>query len=433
MVGNKSNSMRKYQQLLILVISCISIGVLLMYKSENRHLKDVLQIINFFGRNDAAILKRIENNSSLYIRDFLFPLAIWQSMGEFHVYSSYWRRNELVSGGDAVAIIVGRKGAVLNFKCSLNFQGTNIQGKFRFQRVDKDIEDENSEFTRYYFFCKVTRDFGTPDSVTFNALTSATKNVHTVKLRVLKVGDKGVQHLAVHPMTVCVNLYDKEFFNMTSLDRQPHELLEFFVHHYILGIEDFIVYSGDDIPFSLHPYLSRFNIRVHSMPFNFPFSINNSSERIRSIIEMDCILRNTNRARYSILLNANELFYPNTNLDDEKSLLRSLRNENGVGYFDIKTYTICKDQRHKYLIDNTLYDPEFKNLHHVTLYKPQDNAISSADDPVHISLPVSKIFTHRYTNCINVGKDGLHDWRNSLRDDFMLHLQRLKEEIMLLI
>ncbi|XP_075169955.1 uncharacterized protein LOC142241951 [Haematobia irritans] len=433
--------MRKYQQLALLLISCISVGILLMYKSENNHLKGVLQVINFFSRNDAAIMKRIETNSSIYLRDFTYPLAVWQSIGNnFHAYSAYWRRNELVSGGDAIAIVVGRKGAVLNFKCSFNFKGSatssNIQGKFRFQRVDKDGEDDNSEFTRYYFYCKVTRDFGTPDTVTFNEIPATKYGGQSLKLRMLKIMDKGMQKMAIHPLTICLNLYSKEFFNMTSLERQPHELLEFFIHHYILGVEDFIAYSADDMPFTIHPFLGRFNIRVHSMPFNFPFSASNSTDRIRKIAEMDCILRNINRASHSILLDANEFFYPNTNLDDEKSLLHSLRSyENGVNQFELTTYAICKDQRHKYLIENTLYDPELRSSHEVCLYRPQDNVlpINSEETSRHTSLPVSKALVHRYVNCLHVGKDGLHDWRNSLRDDFMQHLQRLKEEMQLLI
>ncbi|XP_061400727.1 uncharacterized protein LOC133336447 [Musca vetustissima] len=427
--------MRKYQQLLLLIISCISVGVLLMYKSENNHLKDVLEVINFFGHR-SDVLKKVESNAT-YIRDFEYPLAVWQALGtHFHGYSAYWRRNELVSGGDAVAIVVGRKGAVLNFKCYLNFGGpTNIQGKFRFQRIDKNGEDDNSEFTRYYFYCKVTRDFGTPKSVVFNEPSANNKNGYAMKLRMVKVADKGMQKLAVHHMTVCLDFYNKEeFYNMTTLEKQPQELLEFFIHHYILGVEDFIVYSGDDIPYSLRPILQRFNVRVHLLPFNFPFSSSNSSERIRDVIEMDCLLRNINRASHSVLLNANEFFYPNTHLDDEKSVLRSIRDfDSSVTHFGLKTFAICKDQRHKYLIENTLYDPEVKT-HRLSLYRPQDNTNAvSVEEAKREELPMSKAFVHRYMNCLHVGKDGLHDWRNSLREDFMQHLERLREEIKLLI
>lgn len=435
--------MRKYQQLILLLISCISVGVLFMYKTENNRLKDVLHVINFFGRNDAAILKKIENNATMnYLVDYIHPLAVWQSIGDhFHAYSAHWKRNELVAGGEAVVVVVGRKGAVLNFKCSLNFKGgsSNIQGKFRFQRMDKDGEDDKSEFTRYNFYCRVTRDFGLPETVSFNDLTSSSKEGHTMKLRFIKVKDKESKKLAMHPLTVCLDLVSREFSNMTSMEKQGPELLEFFIHHFALGIEDFVVYNGDDLPTYLLPILGRFNIRVHLLPFNFPYSTQNSTERIRDLIETDCLLRNTNRARQCLLLAANEFFYPNTKLDNDKSIVRSLNHySNEVSRFDLPLFAVCKDQKHKYLSENTLYDPEMKPLHHVSLYRLQDTGITlSTEDltntPRRISLPLSQVFTHRYVNCIHVGKDGLHDWRNSLREDFMQHIQRLNQEIQILI
>lgn len=435
--------MRKYQQLLLLLISCISVGVLLMYKTENNRLKDVLHVINFFGRNDAAILKKIENNATMnYLIDYLHPLAVWQSIGDnFHAYSAYWKRNELVAGGEAVVVVVGRKRAVLNFKCSLNFKGssTNIQGKFRFQRVDKDGEDDNSDFTRYNFYCRVTRDFGIPESVSFNDLTSSSRDGHQLKLRYIKVVDNISKKLAMQHLTVCVDLVSGEFQNMTSAEKQGPELLEFFIHHYALGIEDFVIYNGDNLPQSILPILSRFNIRVHLMPFNFPYSTQNATERVRGLIETDCLLRSTNRARHCLLLAPNEFFYPNTKLDHQKSIVRGLNHySNEVSRFDLPVFAVCKSDKSKYLFENTLYDPEWKTLHTNSIYRPQDTGISLsaeelANTPRHMSLPLSQVFMHRYVNCVHVGKDGLHDWRNSLREDFMQHIQKLNQEIKILI
>ncbi|TMW42414.1 hypothetical protein DOY81_012506, partial [Sarcophaga bullata] len=224
--------MRKYQQLLLLIISCVSVGVLFMYKTENNRLKDVLHVINFFGRNDAAILKKIENNATMnYLVDYMHPLGVWQSIGDhFHGYSAHWKRNELGTP-------------------------TTIQGKFRFQKIDRDGEDDNSEFTRYNFYCRVTRDFGLAESVSFSDLTSNSKDGHSLKLRFVKVVDQLSKKLAVQPLTVCVDLFSKEMFNMTSSDKQGPELLEFFMHHFTLGIEDFVIYNGDNLPHYLLPIL----------------------------------------------------------------------------------------------------------------------------------------------------------------------------------
>ncbi|XP_037897323.1 uncharacterized protein LOC119642294 [Glossina fuscipes] len=126
--------MHKYQQLLLLIIFCVSVICTLMYKTENNRLKDVLHVINFFGRKYAAILRRIDNinNSFHYLVDFIHPLPVWQ-------------------------LIVSK----------IN------KGQLPFQRLDKEARDGLSEFTRYRFYCRITRDFGQPKSVPFTEVTNA--------------------------------------------------------------------------------------------------------------------------------------------------------------------------------------------------------------------------------------------------------------------
>jgi hypothetical protein len=88
--------MRKYQQLCLLLISVISVTVLLIYKSENNRLKYVLEVMNFFGRNDANALIKIEGlgKNSTYFFDYSSPLPVWQNIGNnFYAYSSFWKKS----------------------------------------------------------------------------------------------------------------------------------------------------------------------------------------------------------------------------------------------------------------------------------------------------------------------------------------------------
>uniref|UniRef100_A0A1B0A9G3 Glycosyltransferase family 92 protein n=1 Tax=Glossina pallidipes TaxID=7398 RepID=A0A1B0A9G3_GLOPL len=366
--------MRKYQQLLLLIISCISVGILLMYKTENNRLKDVLHVINFFGRKDAAILRRIDNinNSSHYLADFIHPLPVWQQFGQhFHAYAAYWKRNELVAGGEAVVIVVGGRGAILNFKCSVNYEA--------------------------------------------NKMPNVAK-----------------------PISICLDLVNQAYKNATSLEHREKELMQFFVHHFSLGIEDFIVYNGDDLSLQLLLILDRLNIKVHLLPFNFPYSHSNDIERIRSLVETDCLLRNTNRARHTLLLTANEFFYPSTKLYEEKSVLKYLSHYTSKAQrFELPVFAVCKDQTHNFLIDNTLYDPEVKFKHHLYVYRLSPNILNSSTEDLTTSsstlLTVNRAFIHHYCSCLHVGKDGLFDWRNSIREDFMKHLQSLKNELKIYI
>ena len=96
--------MRKYQQLLLVIISLISVCILLMYRSENSKLKYVLEYVNFFGRSDSVDLMVLrsgggEDNQHVYDD----PLPMWTRLGDdFHGYSSFWRKNEFAAGGEVV-------------------------------------------------------------------------------------------------------------------------------------------------------------------------------------------------------------------------------------------------------------------------------------------------------------------------------------------
>ena len=70
--------MRKYQQLALLIISAFSVGILLLYKNENQRLKDVLHVVNIFGRTDEAVLKRLENSTNDDETPHMGPMPVWQ-------------------------------------------------------------------------------------------------------------------------------------------------------------------------------------------------------------------------------------------------------------------------------------------------------------------------------------------------------------------
>jgi hypothetical protein len=101
--------MRKYQQLILVLISVISVTVLIVYKSENERLNHVLNVVNFFGQRESVSLNlvKIENFSNFTYR-FDYPLPTWTYLGnDFHAYSAFWKKNDLVAGGEAVALAVG--------------------------------------------------------------------------------------------------------------------------------------------------------------------------------------------------------------------------------------------------------------------------------------------------------------------------------------
>lgn len=108
--------MRKYQQLLLVLISVISISVLIVYRSENERLNHVLNVINFFGQKDSINLAKIENYSNFSYR-FDYPLPTFTNLNsDFHGYSAFWRKNELIKGGETILIAVGNIHSVAMFQ-----------------------------------------------------------------------------------------------------------------------------------------------------------------------------------------------------------------------------------------------------------------------------------------------------------------------------
>lgn len=97
--------MRKYQQLLLILVSVLSVTVLIVYRSENERLQHVLSVVNFFGQRDNLV--KIENFSNFTYK-FDYPLPTWSYLGnDFHAYSAFWKKNDLVAGGEAIALAIG--------------------------------------------------------------------------------------------------------------------------------------------------------------------------------------------------------------------------------------------------------------------------------------------------------------------------------------
>ncbi|XP_034475850.1 uncharacterized protein LOC117782872 [Drosophila innubila] len=446
--------MRKYQQLALLLISCFSVGILMMYKSENNRLKYVLKYVNFFGRNDAAVLRRLQNGTETEDEQqvlrtaFSKPLPVWQLIGDsFHAYSAYWKRNELVAGGEAHVIVVGRKGAVVDFRCNFEVGGRSVQGKFRFQRdaTEGVVDDNGATFTYYNFFCQVSRNFGQPDYVSFSDTTASTKRQVKLRLRYVKptITNTATKSTAstpsVHvrlPATICVDLVS---FNMSStFARNADAMLQFFLFHQALGVEHFLVYNYDELSENVVRLLERTKLHLYGLPFNFPFlQTNTTTARIRQLILSDCLLRNVNYAGFTMLLTPNELVYPNARFasDTKRALQQQLRHfSTETCRFELATYAVCFDEHKKLLLDNVQYDPEVKAPHKLILYRlelpPAQLLLPTATT---VELPLSSGLAHRYVDCEQVGKDGLHDWRNGVREDLMDHINTLRNEVDLLI
>lgn len=436
--------MRKYTQLCLVIVTVISIIVLLMYRNEYRQLKYVLDVVNFIGRKDEIALVRLENQTSFHqhsLYEFNEPLPMWQRIGNgFHAYSSFWlKQNDLKAGGEVVTIVAALKHSIVSFKCELNYaDGRNQKGKFVFVR-EEVVGDNPNEFAAitenflvYRFVCKVGKDMGPPSQIIFTDIS--TKSKHAMQVRNLKA--KETQELLT--MTVCVDLVPRTH---TQFDPFVHEfnLLQFFLHHQLLGIDEFLVYNSAPVDTALRQILLSHGVRLNEFPYNFPFDYVHPS-KTRKIVELDCLLRTSNSVKYTSILTPRDYLYTNGHLAAiPQPLLQMLRNplyENNV-QMDIIVNTICAHETKKILSDNLLLSANNTDAK-IVLYKT--NALfnrhyntASSQNLVPIRLNKDLIFANNYINCTRGSQqrsdETLVEWRSGISREFQQFIDQVSVDL----
>ncbi|XP_053687486.1 uncharacterized protein LOC128736987 [Sabethes cyaneus] len=425
--------MRKYQQLALVIISISCLAILLAYKSENNRLKYVLEVVNIFGRNDAASLIRIDNSSHSRPApyDFDSPLPVWQRVGnDVYVYSAFWQKNDLEVGGTVVSLAVGLEQAIVNFKCQVQHGGKDVvTGKFLFVRMDTptgSVATPNGEiFTIYKFLCKVKRDFGHPTEVVFTDSTHSIKRF--IPLRVLE--SKSVPQKMT--ITACVDL--NNYLELENNFRQPSAILQYFLHHQIIGVDDFIVYNSNALDSMTTSILYNHGIKINLLPYNFPFDLTNTVQN-RRLIELDCLMRNYNAAKYTFVGSINEYLYPSSRLRSNNEFLKNVAQvSSDVTQFTIATRAVCVDDRKKIFSDNLLYDVEARQESPFYIYRPQNyNRTGSQEFIKSLNVDRNVIFVHRYVEkCAS--KSDLYDWTTVLESDFLQYVNEIGKELNKLI
>ncbi|XP_058831869.1 uncharacterized protein LOC131690258 [Topomyia yanbarensis] len=425
--------MRKYQQLALVLISISCVAILLVYKSENNRLKYVLEVVNIFGRNDAASLIRVDNSSRYRPApyDLNSPLPVWQRVGDdVYVYSAFWQKNDLEIGGTVVSLAVGLEQSIVNFKCQVQHGGKDlVTGKFFFVRLDNptgSVVAPNGEvFVIYKFLCKVKRDFGQPTEVIF---TDATHSIRRfIPLRVIE--SKSVSQKMT--ITACVDL--NNYLELEEEFRKPSAVLQYFLHHQIIGVDDFIVYNSNSLDSTTTAMLYNHGIKVNLLPYNFPFDLA-SKQQNRLIIELDCLMRNYNAAKYTFVGGINEYLYPNSRLRSNNQFLKYAgKVSSDVNQFSVAVRTVCIDSRKKIFSDNLLYDVEARNDRTFFVYRPQNyNRTGSQEFAKTLTVDGKIMFVHRYLEkCVS--KSDLYDWTTILDAEFLQYVIDVGKELNKLI
>lgn len=433
--------MRKYQQLILVVASLLSLTCLLIYRSENYRLKYVLSVVNFFGQDE-----RIHKEDLSF--EYTSPFPIWQRIGSgFHAYSSFWHRDT----AEITTIVVGMKHSQVSFKCDAdivtNTTTRKLNGKFGFLREDLNIETlplakgkpPAEEYIIYKFICKLPEK-RTPTSIIFTDVN--TNAQHAVGVNDLSRHDASHQQLLVS----CLNLLSPPSLAMRRFYEYELNLLEYFYHHLVIGVDEFIVYDNVGLmTLTVRKQLAAKGIRVNLLPFNFPFEMG-SDENIQKILHMDCELRTLNKSRYIFTAQPNDFLYPDALLHLQNSTIVFIEayNNHSVNRFTVRTNRVCLNTSES-RASKTIYDNKLLAEEHDVL---RPGAVSR--DPFYLNRPKVgalidappkqlnvRVFANRYVECLPMdGNDEVthNTWPTTIDHvvsaGFMWFLEKINTEVL---
>nr|CAI5868865.1 unnamed protein product [Callosobruchus analis] len=294
--------MKKYNQLLLLIVSIISLSLFLIYRHEYNRLHYVLEVFNFFGQ--PCNFSDLQKADTILNQHDWGPQPVWQENENGYVYSAF-----LTGKIEVKAIALQTDIKYLPRNCFLWFEDKKkaVPGKFKFSKIGND---ETTVLTAYFYMCSIPNIENVPYAVSFSHKIKRDNELKKVMLT------NTLDHKLNVNTTICVSpsVFSKKRF------------IEFISFHKLLGIDSFIFYDRD-IPHRLSKLImnlsKRLSMQASFLPWNYPKL---ESSLIRIIIENDCLLRTFGQSKYVITLEINEYIVP-TGADSFDSLIREFNSD----------------------------------------------------------------------------------------------------------
>lgn len=312
--------MKKYYQLLLVIISLISLISVIIYRNEYNRLRYVLEVLNFFGKPNG-----IENHNSNLLENvtsknlYNIPIPAWQNLEDAHIYSAFWE--ETTTGGIVQAIGISKNSSPPSLMCNVWFtnQEKPIKGKFSIKSLTKRVEFSNKA---YIFSCRIDKTFGAPFSVTYYKDSNAIASGIPVFSREFSSKDNQI-FMCIKP---------------DHITRNPTQIVEFLNYYQVLGIKHYIIYDNGLIVSSLlNPAIGLY---ITILPWNLPHHL--EPELVHHIIEFDCLTRTKNTGDVYAILNWNELIVPSREASIT-SLLNVYDPLGQINNFKFKILDFCID------------------------------------------------------------------------------------------
>ncbi|XP_076258674.1 uncharacterized protein LOC143195444 [Rhynchophorus ferrugineus] len=289
--------MKKYQRLLLTLTSVASVSLFLVYRHQYNRLHHVLEVFNFFGT--PCNITELQRSEGVRLEYDWGPLNVWKDVdSKWYIYNAFLSHHNNIQG-----ITVRSNSKVWPKTCFLMYED---EVKYRTGKLyaEKFLEDKHSDLAAFIYTCNFSNHVDKPYMIAFKA-QSHSKFSSVLVTR--NIGNKIVLNTTI---CVLVNNYSKK------------ALLEFLSFHNILGVNSFIIYYEQNIPYKLIKILKNFsdnlNIWLNFLPWNLPFLVPDNFTTF--LLEKDCEFRTKGHAKYSILLSLNEYVMPYGDSAISKSL-----------------------------------------------------------------------------------------------------------------
>lgn len=292
--------MRKYQQLLLVLVSFVSVCTLLLYRYEYLKLLNVLEVLNFFGYADDNLTNCVllddrfraglENDNRLAKAP-----ASWAQYDGHYAFSAFWnaeRRSVSLS-------LLGPVSAFSGYECRVWFRlaerYTSKPAKLSYStpRLDSTAANLTNGLHRYDVHCK-------PDDV------PADTDPHAVLL-----GRPDTRKLFVPVQVPDVSEVRDDLIVCIAPDytgAPDSHLVEFVAYHTLLGVRHFVAYD-----IGIHYRVMEFLRSVaggrnmydsfSTLSWQYPVADLQSET---SMLQSDCLQRTRGRAKHSILLSLDQ-------------------------------------------------------------------------------------------------------------------------------
>lgn len=337
--------MRKYHQLLLFIITVISVSTLFVYRREYLKLRYVLEVLNYFGTPQGGVDECLVLNQTFMDKErteqlFSQPQPIWIKVGQHFIYSSFWENEE--GKLHARVLALGPPSAFSNFECHVWFDNgdylSSAMGRFGYtlRNIPKYYNDtiEQQEINFYELFCEPVEPITLWQP--YGVLLLYKKYTTQIKTFIPLYKSVFVDRKKLDKVVVCVKA------DITGASKSS--ILEFLSYHQAVGVTNFIFYDNGlqyKILSVLKSVLDTENgSQLSVLNWNFPY---NDLDAETAVLETDCIARTGGMVQLVAILNLDEYLIPKVQYTIKEMIQKESPSPRIPVQFEIESFICCTD------------------------------------------------------------------------------------------